>query len=526
MRCLESFIHLCAAGMFDSKEINIMTLDTDMSNGNKKRVEQLIDIYNSIRQGEAAKDTFFSAKINAYHFITPYNESEGNTYMSLRGKGALQNNNDNDDLAKLFYEEDTVQKFQLDKGYRAQTHLGSMMMYTSIVDAATKVATDEKKYPQFLELKEFTSKLVNTQNKCRVFVFGSVFGGTGASSIPIIPKALSKAAKVMHDKELNEQYVQFGATLLTEYFTFTRASNDAISKEKVIADAGKFALNSQAALYFYINDPTVKKSYRHFYQIGWPFDNEDFSKDGDTEKPASVGGDDQKNNSHFVELMAAAAAYDFFTCQLKDLKEVVYLHRCLETNDGKLNSVKVKADDLFSDPVAAEKFERKLGGLFIMAHLVLGHHEGAWDDSEKAGLKPFLASNFIDQPEYKEFDSRLAKLLNSYLRMFAYEGGSNDSVKPAWIYQLHSSLAGGAGLFDALVAFPDHLSKAREVNMGGLHNETKYNWSDNKGLFWGTKEKSYHKLVEEMRAHKNDAIGSGLDRFFTQFYATIMGIKM
>ena len=42
MRCLESFVHLCAIGMFDNEEIEILTLDTDQENGNKGRVERLI----------------------------------------------------------------------------------------------------------------------------------------------------------------------------------------------------------------------------------------------------------------------------------------------------------------------------------------------------------------------------------------------------------------------------------------------------------------------------------------------------
>lgn len=44
MRCLESFVHLCAMGMFDGKEINVLTLDTDQANGNKGRVEQLLSL--------------------------------------------------------------------------------------------------------------------------------------------------------------------------------------------------------------------------------------------------------------------------------------------------------------------------------------------------------------------------------------------------------------------------------------------------------------------------------------------------
>ena len=52
MRCLESFVHLCAIGMFDNEEIEVLTLDTDQANGNKGRVEQLIELYNRIKSNE------------------------------------------------------------------------------------------------------------------------------------------------------------------------------------------------------------------------------------------------------------------------------------------------------------------------------------------------------------------------------------------------------------------------------------------------------------------------------------------
>lgn len=78
MRCLESFVHLCAIGMFDNEEIEVLTLDTDQANGNKGRVEQLIELYNRIKSnetnningGEPNVDTFFSAKINLHRFFT------------------------------------------------------------------------------------------------------------------------------------------------------------------------------------------------------------------------------------------------------------------------------------------------------------------------------------------------------------------------------------------------------------------------------------------------------------------------
>lgn len=200
MRCLESFVHLCAIGMFDNEEIEILTLDTDQTNGNKERVEKLIEHYNRIKSNDSATidggkpnaNTFFSAKLNLYRFYTNYTDQSRKTYRLL---SAMQNateeqKKDNKDLADLFLDADSVQQFDLDHGYRAQTHLGSMLMYHGIVEAAINYAKNkDTAATQDVELARFLNILAQAGQNARVFVFGSVFGGTGASSIPVIPVA-------------------------------------------------------------------------------------------------------------------------------------------------------------------------------------------------------------------------------------------------------------------------------------------------------------------------------------------------
>ena len=73
MRCLETFTHMCAMGLYDGMEFNVLTLDTDYENGNKSRTEGLIQQYNNIKSngggnGKANVDTFFSAKLNLFKF--------------------------------------------------------------------------------------------------------------------------------------------------------------------------------------------------------------------------------------------------------------------------------------------------------------------------------------------------------------------------------------------------------------------------------------------------------------------------
>ena len=184
MRCLEAFVHLCAVGMFDNEEINILTLDTDQSNGNKGRVERLIELYNKVKTdnpespgGSPNSNTFFSSKLNLYRFYTDYSMANRITYSKLSAtQGVAQETEEDDhDLADLFLEHDTVQSFNLEHGYRAQTHLGSMLMYHGIVEAACHyVANKAKATEPELQLADFLTELQKSGTGARVFVFGSV----------------------------------------------------------------------------------------------------------------------------------------------------------------------------------------------------------------------------------------------------------------------------------------------------------------------------------------------------------------
>ncbi|MDE5929388.1 MAG: hypothetical protein K2H03_02785, partial [Muribaculaceae bacterium] len=132
MRCLEAFVHLCAAGLFDNQTIEVLTLDTDQNNGNKDRVESLIELYNKVKTndasnqgGEQRSNTFFSAKLKLYRFFTDYSTPSRMTLHALAATKNLsdEQRQDNQDLSDLLFEKDSVQQFKLDHGYRAQTHL-------------------------------------------------------------------------------------------------------------------------------------------------------------------------------------------------------------------------------------------------------------------------------------------------------------------------------------------------------------------------------------------------------------------
>ncbi|MBK6989047.1 MAG: hypothetical protein IPH33_12950 [Bacteroidetes bacterium] len=123
----------------------------------------------------------------------------------------------------MFLDENSLQEFNFAHGYRAQPHLGSPLMYHAIIESARNLASGSNIAAQDQELEVFMNKL-NEAGKlgARVFVFGSIFGGTGASSILVIPKAFQDFIQIRSGGKstLDFSKTKFGSTLLTEYFTF------------------------------------------------------------------------------------------------------------------------------------------------------------------------------------------------------------------------------------------------------------------------------------------------------------------
>ena len=507
MRCLESFVHLCAAGMFDNKTIDILTLDTDQSNGNKGHVEELIELYNKVKTndsqnlgGEPRSNTFFSAKLNLYRFFTDYSSADRKTFNLLAVTRNLpqEKRDDNRDLADLFFDHDSVQQFPLDHGYRAQTHLGSLLMYHGIMEAAVKAKRGgEDVKPHEKELQDFLMLLNSNANNARVFVFGSVFGGTGASSIPVIPIALRDAMKVLTDgkNELRCDKVNFGSTLLTDYFTFDMPDDQQRKKDKVIADSNNFALNSQAALNFYNNDLTVKQSYRILYHIGWPADKKkNYSED--QQGDVITGGQEQKNACHLVELMCASAAYDFFTRDSFRQTHAEYVFRTVEQSDtGQLRLTGAS----FTGEENGALFEHKLGSLLSLSHLILSRYHGGHEDV--CGTVDFL-KDLTDRnmEDYKDMPEEQSRQINDFLKEYAYKF-VNGKLEPGWLHQIFKSIGNGTFIFTSNALSTDPV-ELQSVDPGAIYSDDKYNWDYSFGL--GSKaDKRLSRFIDILKGNES-----------------------
>lgn len=483
MRCLEAFTHLCAMGMFDNEEIEVLTLDTDRENGNKARTEQLIELYNRIKTTPGHKGgtpnarTFFSAKLNLHRFFTNYDEpGKRDNYVNLSrlATGTPEEQRDNKDLSDLFLDPETVQQFDLSHGYRAQTHLGSHLMYHGIVDAAKHLARGGDVAMEEKELDEFLTKLAQAGPEARIFVFGSVFGGTGASSIPVLPEAFKHAIEVRSggNTTIDFSKVKFGATLLTEYFGFKKpdAAQKAGKANRIIADSQFFPLNSQAALQFYQSDPTVQRNYKILYHIGWPVESKPY-EDVRKEDKTITGGAEQRNPCHITELLCACAAYDFFTRQDGfKVAKAEYLYRAAPFNNGAFHFT---AQDLVGgEDRVWKKFMDRVSAMLAFAHIALHKNGAAYGGLGVKGL-----FNRFDAQKLKGYvtvTEEETKQIDEYLRQFAYSL-PGDKFQPGWIYQVRATVSPGRFVFKD-TAFASTKNELEKLDVGELLDDEKYHW--------------------------------------------------
>lgn len=482
MRCLESFVHLCAMGMFDNKEIEVLTLDTDQFNGNKARVESLIETYNLIKSpagnkngGNPNTDTFFSAKLNLHRYWTTYTGSGRNNFRAISkiNESNQQLKEENSLIADLLLERESVQEFDLAHGYRAQTHLGSHLMYHGIVEAARSIASGQNVKPEEKELEDFINKMSVAENG-RVFIFGSVFGGTGASSIPVLPLAFKDAVDIRSGGKstIDLDKLKFGSTLLTEYFAFKKpdAAQMKTKDDSVIADSSFFALNSQAALQFYQNDPTVRRVYKRMYHIGWPIESKPYGEKKDTE--TITGGATQKNPAHVLELMCATAAFDFFTVDdnILNTKKAEYVYRSAMFENGvfSFNGADFVGSDL------GDKFVNKIGAFLSFAHIALSLNEGA--SNKLGGVKTFLKTLKEQNVDaYNSLTNEEMDQIDEYLKLFCYYYDSQNNFTTGWIYQVRSTIAPGAFLFDSS-AFSTDRKELSKIDVGKIFKDEKNHW--------------------------------------------------
>lgn len=315
-RCLESLTYMAAAGLF-TRPLHVLMVDPDQNNGNSVRTKRILPLYHDLHGCEQpsgvkqralltrgrtlSEPTLFQAAMNAdshalgnqYPFFwhdpnqTDREFREAIDYTSLSV--------DFQTFVKLFYEEEDL-NMKMGKGYRGRPNIGAVTLATDLKRTVTRRGNG------LFEILDAIRADIKS-NTVRVFVFGSVFGGTGAAGLPTIPELLRE----QFEERGGSAKLRFGCAMMTPYFTFEKGAD----AEGPAPNSDLHQVATQAALLHYSNVPP---GYQHAYVVGAP----DLR---DSRAGHQAGGEYQENESHYAEIVAALAARDFFSLDEIDLND-------------------------------------------------------------------------------------------------------------------------------------------------------------------------------------------------------------
>lgn len=292
-KCMEAVTHLSAADLMPEGKIYTLFVDPDSANGNLERCRETIKSYRNFKNiglgsSELLKTEIATAreenKADSNGDVwSPVGESGSNNLEKIFTYNTLKSGKDTASASLfdvLFSRQE--REVNLTQGFRGHPSIGAVMMASNV------------RLGEVEPWKTFRSLIANDiQNgiESKVFIIGSIFGGTGASGFPTIAKLIKK--------EFSENNkLRIGGALILPYFKFLAREDNELK-----AASEFFLINTQAALNYYYSQKYLD-IYNSIYVLG----SEEM-----TQVDYSIGAGTQRNEPHLLELLAAMAASHFFT---------------------------------------------------------------------------------------------------------------------------------------------------------------------------------------------------------------------
>jgi hypothetical protein len=316
-RVLEAVLHLCAAGL-GPPELRLLMIEPDKSNGNAERTLELIGKYQALQQRFAGKlgdkalnlfgttlDLLPDGQQQGLKIWSPMVQGQAKRLRDLLQYDNLRSDDPRKSVAHLLFTHSASQSelsVDLDQGFLGHTAIGA---------AAMSLIWKERNRQPWQQLLQKITGDITDRGESRVFLVGSVFGGTGASAIYPVGQFLRAIPSMNPNIKLDASTLKIGVAALVPYFGFLsppvdeadHGANDAI-RRRMAAKSEWFPLATRAAVEFYHHLQTHSE---------WPFDAMFWVGDNNLFQCAdyALGGPQQKNPAHFVDFLAALASLEF-----------------------------------------------------------------------------------------------------------------------------------------------------------------------------------------------------------------------
>ncbi len=344
-RVAEVAAHLCAMKMIkkvdDLETIDFIIVDKDDSCGGTAQAKETITNISTLSGltktemlDKAGTIEFCNHKLN----IASWNFSSSLSRVCNRKKNPTLDQVLGSDAAdklvmRAFYNKE-ARETDTEKGFYGKPSLGTSIFEYMLSEADQNNQDDQDNILK--PVKNFLGESPN--NRAKVFIIGSIFGGTGAAVFSNLAAYMRK-----HFERRNKDLLVSGVLLLP-YFSF--GTRDGDGDGTPLINSGDFGKKSYLALSQYAKNEHLMRravndngSFDSLYICG--------------QEPMHVvgeyanGGQGQKNHFDLVDLIAADAMVDFFNKEFYDSEGNVidlgkiyeYRFRGTADNEGKIAHV-------------------------------------------------------------------------------------------------------------------------------------------------------------------------------------------
>jgi hypothetical protein len=202
---------------------------------------------------------------------------DGNSFKQYIGFDELSDHaeisEDDKNFVRLLYSETNLDA-DISVGFKGNPNMGSIVLN------------------QFTNSEDFKRFGQTFAPGDAVFIVNSIFGGTGAAGFPLLLKNLRGNSEIPHRAQIKDAPI--GGITYLPYFSLNK--HEEINSES-------FEEKSKVAIDYYNRTIIGQHKINVLYLIG--------NKGNTNILQYAVGGKDQKNNAHFLELAGALAVMDF-----------------------------------------------------------------------------------------------------------------------------------------------------------------------------------------------------------------------
>ena len=410
-RVIRSLTMLLASGVKLGENIDTVIpviIDQERSNGDLTRTIALLKTYKSLHDQlkfrRNSKSEFFKTNIDDLNTsfrmqVADVADKDFQSYIKY-----LNLDTRNKALVSLLFSKKNLEA-HMDVGFKGNPNMGSVVLNNFSTEADNDLG----------------SILESFQSGDKIFIISSIFGGTGAAGFPLLLKTLRQAQSSQLPSAALVANAPIGAITVLPYFGVQHDEDSEINMDSFMSKA-------KAALSYYRDNLNTDVLYYISDKLSKNYDNHE-------------GDSAQRNNAHFVEMVAALSIVDFCKNNVqhdgsKSFKEFGF------NEDKPVVSIRTLADS------TRALVGKPLISMFIFEKFYKEHLKNTW---ENAWAKDFSYTDDDNEGKMdstvmsQEFFVKLTKFLKDFDNEWLREMANNSrAFKP---FNLETS---GENIFNSI----------------------------------------------------------------------------